>query len=209
MGTRTRQAVRKCGAALTTQLQQQEQSVPGNKQPVRVKLRRVDCDCHVAYPPESMKKDWWARLKKTLGTSSPDFVAATLRQIEIASRLPYQGTSEVAVNAVLAIIEGAQPRNEIGCCRRSASLRPCRRHACPELAAAGSRLRAAAARVGLCGHPAYQGYCRADGAAEKIKRRAVAIRAGRACSYQRRRPGGDWQRPGERCPALARISENV
>jgi len=113
MGTRTRQAVRKCGAALTTQLQQQEQSVPGNKQPVRVKLRRVDCDCHVAYPPESMKKDWWARLKKTLGTSSPDFVAATLRQIEIASRLPYQGTSEVAVNAALAIIDGAQPRNEI------------------------------------------------------------------------------------------------
>jgi len=113
MGTRTRQAVRKWGAALTTEPQQQEQSASGYEQPVRVKLRRVDCDCHVAYPPESIKRDWWARLKKTLGTTSPDFVAATLRQIEIASRLPYQGTSEAAVNAALAIIEGAQPRNEI------------------------------------------------------------------------------------------------
>lgn len=209
MGARARQAVRKAEAELTKKDQLAARPVPASKRPIRVKLRRVNCDYHVAYAPESMKRDWWARLKKALGTASPDFVAATLRQIEIASRLPYQGTSEVAVNAVLAIIEGAQPRNEIGCCRRSASLRPCRRHACPELAAAGSRLRAAAARVGLCGHPAYQGYCRADGAAEKIKRRAVAIRAGRACSYQRRRPGGDWQRPGERCPALARISENV
>jgi hypothetical protein len=113
MGARARQAVRKAEAEMTKKDQLPARPVPASKRPVRVKLRRVNCDYHVAYAPESMKRDWWARLKKALGTASPDFVAATLRQIEIASRLPYQGTSEVAVNAVLAIIEGAQPRNEI------------------------------------------------------------------------------------------------
>lgn len=113
MGTKARPAVRKNGAEMTKHDQLPPRPVPASKRPVRVKLKRVDCDYHIPYAPESMKRDWLARLKKALGTASPDFVAATLRQIEIASRLPYQGTSEVAVNAALATIEGAQPRNEI------------------------------------------------------------------------------------------------
>jgi hypothetical protein len=48
-----------------------------------------------------------------LGTTSSDFVNATLVQIQNASRMPSGGISEMSVNAVLAFIEAAQPKNEI------------------------------------------------------------------------------------------------
>ena len=47
------------------------------------------------------------------GTTSSDFVNATLVQIQNASRLPSGGVSETSVNAVLAFIEGAAPRDEV------------------------------------------------------------------------------------------------
>jgi hypothetical protein len=80
---------------------------------VRVKLRRVSCDRSIPYPHDGQGKEWWDRLKQALGTCSSDFVNVTLIQIQTAARLPFHGTSEVAVNAALAIIEGARPRNEI------------------------------------------------------------------------------------------------
>jgi hypothetical protein len=40
-------------------------------------------------------------------------VNATLAQIQNASRMPSGGISEISVNAVLAIIEAAEPKNEI------------------------------------------------------------------------------------------------
>ena len=43
------------------------------------------------------------------------FVAASLQQLIAAARLPNSGISEVAVNASLAFIEGAKPRDEIEC----------------------------------------------------------------------------------------------
>jgi hypothetical protein len=48
-----------------------------------------------------------------MGTTSSDFVNATLAQIQNASRLPGGGISETSVNAVLAFIEGAEPKNEV------------------------------------------------------------------------------------------------
>jgi hypothetical protein len=48
-----------------------------------------------------------------LGTTSSDFVNATLVQIQNASRMPSGGISETSVNAVLALIEAAEPKNEI------------------------------------------------------------------------------------------------
>ncbi len=45
------------------------------------------------------------RLKAALGTTSSDFVNATLVQIQNASRMPSGGISETSVNAVLAFIE--------------------------------------------------------------------------------------------------------
>jgi hypothetical protein len=58
-------------------------------------------------------KRWWDRLKAALGTTSSDFVNATLAQIQNASRLPTGGICEMSVNAVLAFIEAAEPKNEM------------------------------------------------------------------------------------------------
>src|SRR5258705_4112118 len=79
----------------------------------RVKLRRSNSDYSNPYPPDGENKLWWNRLKAALGTTSSDFVNATLIQIQNASRMPSGGISETSVNAVLAFIEAAEPRNEI------------------------------------------------------------------------------------------------
>jgi hypothetical protein len=52
-------------------------------------------------------------LKKAFGTSSNHFVDAALQQLIAAARLPLSGISEIAVNASLAFIEGAKPRDEL------------------------------------------------------------------------------------------------
>jgi hypothetical protein len=54
-------------------------------------------------------------LKNALGTSSSHFVDASLQQLIAAARLPNSGISEVAVNASLAFIESAKPRDEVEC----------------------------------------------------------------------------------------------
>jgi hypothetical protein len=81
--------------------------------PVRVKLQRVDASLSKAYPPDGQGKIWWARLKQALGTSSSDFVNASLFQLQKAAQLPCGGISEIAINAALAMIEAAEPQNEI------------------------------------------------------------------------------------------------
>ncbi len=81
--------------------------------PVRVKLRRVNANHAKNYPPDGENKAWWQRLKKALGTSSSDFVNASLSQLQAAARLPFGGISEMAVNAALAMIEAAAPKDEI------------------------------------------------------------------------------------------------
>ncbi len=80
---------------------------------IRVKLQRMDCNFSKPYPPDGDQRRWWDRLKAALGTSSSDFVNATLVQIQNASRMPSGGISETSVNAVLALIEAAEPKNEI------------------------------------------------------------------------------------------------
>jgi hypothetical protein len=79
----------------------------------RVKLRRINSDFSKPYPPDGDQRRRWDRLKAALGTTSSDFVNATLVQIQNASRMPSGGISETSVNAVLAIIEAAEPKNEI------------------------------------------------------------------------------------------------
>ena len=81
--------------------------------PVRVKLKRTSSNSATPYPPEGMSREWWERLKAALGTCSSDFVLASLHQLVRAARLPGTGTSEIGVNAALAFIEGARPRNEV------------------------------------------------------------------------------------------------
>jgi hypothetical protein len=76
-------------------------------------LKRINSDFSKPYPPDGEQKRWWDRLKAALGTTSSDFVNATLVQIQNASRMPSGGISETSVNAVLAFIEAAEPKNEI------------------------------------------------------------------------------------------------
>ena len=83
--------------------------------PVRVRLKRVNCDQAIPYPPDGQSCEWWQRLKNALGTPSSAFVGASLQHLIAAARLPNSGISEVAVNASLAFIEGAKPRDEIEC----------------------------------------------------------------------------------------------
>jgi hypothetical protein len=67
------------------------------------------------YPFDGQQKEWWLRLKAALGTASSDFVNASLVQLISAARLPLSGISEIAVNAALAFIESANPRDEVEC----------------------------------------------------------------------------------------------
>jgi hypothetical protein len=80
---------------------------------VRVKLQRINADLAKAYPPDGENKAWWTRLKQALGTKSSDFVNASLIQLQAAARLPCSGISEIALNAALAMIEAAAPRDEL------------------------------------------------------------------------------------------------
>ena len=83
--------------------------------PVRVKLKRVNCNEAIPYPPDGQAREWWHRLQNAFGTASSAFVAASLQQLIAAARLPNSGICEIAVNASLAFIEGAKPRGEVEC----------------------------------------------------------------------------------------------
>ena len=86
---------------------------PGRLPPVRVKLLRPDAYVSQTHPPDGESKDWWQRLNKALGTRSGDFVNASLLQLQAAARSPYGTVSEIHINAALAMIEAAAPKDEI------------------------------------------------------------------------------------------------
>jgi hypothetical protein len=84
----------------------------GRVPPVRVRLLRADAYQEQTCPPDE-EKDWWTRLSKALGTVSPDFVKASLLQLQAAARSPFGTISETAMNAGLAMIAAAAPKDEI------------------------------------------------------------------------------------------------
>jgi hypothetical protein len=81
--------------------------------PVRVMLQLDGRPLAKIHPPDGEHEKWWQRLNKALGTVSSDFANACLFQIQAAARSPFGGISELAVNAALAMIEAAAPKNEI------------------------------------------------------------------------------------------------
>ena len=81
--------------------------------PVRVRVFRADGKVTSVHPPDGEEKIWWQRLNKALGTRSSDFVNASLFQIQSACRSPWGQISERAMNAALAMIEAAAPKDEI------------------------------------------------------------------------------------------------
>lgn len=96
---------------------EQSRRVPARvrKAPVRVKLERINCDVAKSLPPNGDEQVWLDRLHTALGTTSIEFVTATLFQLQAAARLPNSGLSESAVNAALALIEGEKPKGETEC----------------------------------------------------------------------------------------------
>jgi hypothetical protein len=78
-------------------------------------LERINCDVAKSLPPEGDEQVWLDRLMAACGSSSPDFIHATLFQLQAAARLPNSGLSETALNAALAMIESEQPRGETEC----------------------------------------------------------------------------------------------
>ncbi len=81
--------------------------------PVRVKLGRVNASLAKVYPPDGENEIWWQRLNKALGTTSSDFVNAALFQLQGVARSPFGRISEIKLNAALAMIEAAAPKDEI------------------------------------------------------------------------------------------------
>jgi hypothetical protein len=81
--------------------------------PVRVKVFRADGKIAKVHPPDGEGANWWRRLNKALGTTSSDFVNASLFQIQSACRSPWGGISQLSMNAALAMIEAAAPKDEI------------------------------------------------------------------------------------------------
>jgi hypothetical protein len=86
---------------------------PDRLPPVRVKLLRPDAYVAQTYPPDGESQDWRQRLNRALGTTSSDFVNASLLQIQAAARSPFGTISETHINAALAMIEAAAPKDEI------------------------------------------------------------------------------------------------
>jgi hypothetical protein len=81
--------------------------------PVRVKLWQTDARVAKVHPPDGEHENWWPRLSKALGTTSSDFTNVALFQIQAACRSPWGGISELSMNAALAMIEAAAPKDEI------------------------------------------------------------------------------------------------
>ena len=67
------------------------------------------------HPGRAGKLATGERVKNALGTASSAFAAASPQQLIAAARLPNSGMSEIAVNASLAFIEGAKPKDEVEC----------------------------------------------------------------------------------------------
>jgi hypothetical protein len=81
--------------------------------PVRVKVWGADGKLARVHPPDGEGENWWQRLNKALGTTSSDFVNASLLQLQAAARSPFGTISETHINAALALIEAAAPKDEI------------------------------------------------------------------------------------------------
>jgi hypothetical protein len=66
------------------------------------------------YSPDGEGASWWRRrLSKAIGTTSSDFVNASLFQIQPACRSLWGGISELAMNAALAVIEAEAPKTTL------------------------------------------------------------------------------------------------
>ena len=90
-------------------------SVAGDRPSSASPIKPLRPDAYVAqtHPPDGESKDWWRRLNKALGTTSSDFVNASLLQLQVAARSPFGTISNTHINAALAMVGAAAPKGEI------------------------------------------------------------------------------------------------
>jgi hypothetical protein len=158
--------------------------------PVRVKIFREDGKVAPVHPPDGEAKLWWERLNKALGTTSSDFVNASLFQIQSASRSPWGGISELSMNAALAMIEAAAPKDEIEAalavqmaCTHTAAWQFSPSWKVPSHRAASCRLRVSDGSLD-------EGFFNSSRGISTVAWRRPAICSRRACPCERWRAGG-------------------
>ena len=83
--------------------------------PVRVRLKRVNCNEAIPYPPDGQAREWWQRLKNAFGTTSSAFVEASLYQLIAAARLPNSGICGNLCECQLGVHRGRQAPEMIEC----------------------------------------------------------------------------------------------
>ena len=81
--------------------------------PVQIKLKGIQGNVAAFGSPDVNEDIWREQLKAAFGTVSDAFVEVSLRQLQYAACMPGDGTSELAINAAIAMIAAAKPLNEI------------------------------------------------------------------------------------------------
>ena len=87
----------------------------GSVAPVRVRLKRLNCNEAVPYPRDGQTLRVVAATEECLRHCLKRVRRSLAAAAIAAARLPGSGISETAVNASLAFIEGAKPQGEIEC----------------------------------------------------------------------------------------------
>jgi hypothetical protein len=54
--------------------------------PIKVRLKRLNCNQATPYPPDGQAREWWLRLRHAFGTASSEFVQASLYQLIVLCR---------------------------------------------------------------------------------------------------------------------------
>jgi hypothetical protein len=80
---------------------------------VRPNLKQIKPGHCELSAPHSNAAGWQARLENALGTCSPDFLETELKRLANVLRDSDGNLDTSAIDAVFAVLDGAQPKNEI------------------------------------------------------------------------------------------------
>ena len=80
--------------------------------PARIRINGIQGGVVSFGSPGPKDEIWKKQLKAAFGTKSDDFVQVALHQLQFAARMPGEGTSELAINAAIAMIAADPPADE-------------------------------------------------------------------------------------------------
>src|SRR5262245_28798836 len=97
------------GRAIKEALVRQTQRLPR----VRLNMRRTKTGGYESSSPNSDAYGWQVRLGNALGTCSQEFIDTEIARLASVLRDPAGRVDTRAVDAAFAVLDGAQPQNEI------------------------------------------------------------------------------------------------